>query len=135
MEDLIFWLDVVLLVIDSLVISIYRDFLFDFLIGQRNRKSARKIRQAQPRKERITLSFILGHLTRYKKEFRFYQRIYMGELYSLVPQYLIVLVCNFLLWERSLYVTGGFAVFKILLLLVVRLQTDSSHRSVYRRGK
>ena len=135
MEDLIFWLDVVLLVIDSLVISIYRDFLFDFLIGQRNRKSARKIRQAQHRKERITLSFILGHLTRYKKEFRFYQRIYMGELYSLVPQYLIVLVCNFLLWERSLYVTGGFAVFKILLLLVVRLQTDSSHRSVYRRGK
>lgn len=135
MEDLIFLLDVSLFVIDSLVISTYRDFLFDFLIGQRNRKSARKIRQAQPRKERVTLSFILGHLTRYKKEFRFYQRIYMGELYSLLPQYLIVLVCNFLLWERSVYVTGVFVALKTIMLLLVRLQTDSSRRSVYRRGK
>lgn len=135
MTELILILDVLLLTMDLVAVDILRWFLRDFLIGQRNRKSARKIYEAQSPKDRFTLGFIKNHLTRYQKEFKIYHGIYMAELYSLIPQFIIVLLCNILLWEKSIYVTGGFIAVKTLLYASIRVQMDSSMRSIYRRGK
>jgi hypothetical protein len=41
-ESIHFYLDVLLVLSDALVISFYRDFLTDLLIGSHNRKSAKK---------------------------------------------------------------------------------------------
>lgn len=124
-----------LLTTDALTINILRQFLRDFLIGQRNRKSARKIYEAQSPKDRFTLGFIKNHLTRYQKDFKIYHGIYMAELYSLIPQFIIVILCNILLWEKSIYVTGGFIAVKMLLFASIRVQMDGSWCSKYRRGK
>lgn len=135
MTKIVLLFDVMLLLIDSLTVDILRWFLRDFLIGQRNRKSARKIYEAQSPKDRFTLGFIRNHLTRYQKDFKIYHRIYMAELYSLIPQFIIAILCNILLWEKSIYVTGGFIVVKMLLNASIRVQMDGSKRSKYRRGK
>lgn len=135
MTEILLLSDVLLLTMDSLAIGILRWFLRDFLIGQRNPKSARKIYEAQSPKDRFTLGFIRNHLTRYQKDFKIYQGIYMAELYSLIPQFIIVILCNILLWEKSIYVTGGFIAVKMLLYASIRVQMDGSKRSKYRRGK
>ncbi len=79
-----------------------------------------KIHHAQSLKDRIFLGYILNYLTRYQKDFKIYQGIYIGELYSCFPQYVVSL---------------AFIITKLLLCAYMRLQADSSRHSVYRRGK
>lgn len=135
MTKIVLLFDVMLLLADAIAVDILRQFLRDFLIGQRNPKSARKIYEAQSPKDRFTLGFIKNHLTRYQKDFKIYHGIYMAELYSLIPQFIIIILCNILLWEKSIYVTGGFIAVKMFLFAAIRVQMDSSMRSIYRRGK
>ena len=123
--------------IDLGLIGDLRHFLLDFLIGQRNRKRATKIHQAQSLKDRILMGYILGHLTRYQKDFKIYHGIYLGVLYSCIPQCFISVLCYFWNGRIGTYVVCTFIIMKLLLAIYMRCQVDSSpaHRSVYRRGK
>ena len=135
MEKHLILLGVLLVLLDSLAVQALRRFLMDFLIGQRNMKSARKIHAQQSLRDRITLSYIPSYLKRYASQFRFHHRVYLALLFTLVPQYLLVIISALLFGDgvrSALYVFCGI---KLLLLVAIRLQVDSSLRSVYARKR
>ena len=82
---------VILALLDAVAISSLRRFLNDFLIGARNRKSARKICSQQSLKDRVFLGFIKSFLKSHRLAFDVYHWIYLVESVLLVPQYAILL--------------------------------------------
>ncbi len=124
-----------LVCLDSIVITDLRRFLFNFLIGWRNRKFVNKLHKQQPLIQRITLAYLEPYLKQYVKEFRRYQKLYVLVLYTLVPQYVILIICNLVMGAKSMYVLAGFALIKLMIALVIRFQTDSSLVSRYRKKK
>ncbi len=120
---------------DATAIRDMRDLLFDFLIVGKNRKGANNIHKQQTLTDRITLSYIKQRVRNYKSQFRFNHFVYLFELYSIIPQYLILIVCNILLKETSMYVIIGFSALKFLICLIARFQVDSNRVSIYRQRK
>ena len=132
MVCMIIYFDCMLCIIDLITISAARRFLFDFLIQQRNRKSVRKLHAKQQLKDRITLSYIVPLLTKNTSVCILYQKIYMIIIYTLVPQYIILLICNSLMKIKSLYVLIVFASIKLVVAIIIRLHTNANLVSRYR---
>lgn len=82
---------VLLVLLDTIAISSLRRFLYDFLIGAGNRKTAGKIYRQRSLKDRVFLGFIKSFLKSHRSVFDVYHWIYLVELVSLVPQYAILL--------------------------------------------
>lgn len=133
MRNLILYLDFAMLVLDFVTIADIRKFLVDFLMVKRNTKHAWEIHRAQPLKERITLSYISFHLKKYAKEFTVYHRLYLAVLYTLIPQYVILITCNCILGIKSMYVLAVFAAIKLMICITIRLHVDSNRISIYRQ--
>lgn len=133
MVEKIVYFDCSLCVIDFITISALRRFLFDFLIDCKNRKSAKRLYMQQPLIQRITLAFIQPFLKRNASIFHRYQLLYVIIIYTLLPQYIILLVCNVTLGIKSLYVLALFAFVKLFIAFLIRFQTDSSLVSRYRK--
>ena len=79
---------VLLALLDTIAISSLRRFLYDFLIGARNRKNARNIYRQRSLKDRVFLGFIRSFLKSHRSAFDVYHWIYLMELVSLVS------ICN-----------------------------------------
>ena len=108
---------VLLALLDTIAISSLRRFLNDFLIGARNRKTAREIYSQQSLQDRVFLGFIKSFLKSHILAFDVYHWIYLVELLSLK-----VLIFSLI-------------ALKGLLCLIIRFQVDSLMRSRYRNGK
>lgn len=124
--------DILLVLMDCITVFSLRDFLIDFLIGVRNRKNAKKIHAQQTLKRRITLSYIKPLLKRHITAFTVHHLIYMIVITTLIPQYMIVFVCNFIYGIDSRYIIYFVVGIKGLVNLIVRLQCDSNRISMYR---
>ncbi len=133
MSYLILYFDFALLVLDFITIADLREFLTDFLVVKRNVKHAREIHRSQPLKDRITLNYIASNIKKYTKEFSAYHRIYLSVLYTLIPQYIILIICNCIWKMKSMYVVGVFAAVKLIICLIIRLNVDANRISIYRQ--
>lgn len=133
MNNLILYFDFGLLVLDLVTIADLRKFLTDFLAVKRNVKRAKEIHEAQPLKDRITLNYISSYIKKYVKEFTAYHRLYLAVLYTLIPQYIILIVCNIVWKMKSMYVLGGFAAVKLMICIWIRLNVDANGISIYRQ--
>ena len=80
---------------DVLIVSDARRLLLDFLIGQRNRKNARKIHSEQSFKNKIHMGYIQPMLKKNKEAFRKYHILYLAIIYSLIPQYIVVCLFHY----------------------------------------
>ena len=126
---------VLLVLLDTIAISSLRRFLYDFLIGAGNRKTARKIYRQRSLKDRVILGFIKSFLKSHRSVFDVYHWIYLVELVSLVPQYAILLAVYVLYGVQNNILIFSLIAVKGLLCLVIRFQVDSLMRSRYRNGK
>ena len=126
---------VLLVLLDTIAISSLRRFLYDFLIGAGNRKTARKIYRQRSLKDRVFLGFIKSFLKSHRSVFDVYHWIYLMELISLVPQYAILLAVYVLYGVQNNILIFSLIGVKGLLCLVIRFQVDSLMRSRYRNGK
>lgn len=126
---------VLLVLLDTIAISSLRRFLYDFLIGAGNRKTARKIYRQRSLKDRVFLGFIKSFLKSHRSVFDVYHWIYLVELVSLVPQYAILLAVYGLYGVQNNILIFSLIAVKGLLCLVIRFQVDSLMRSRYRNGK
>lgn len=133
MVKLILYFDFGLFLLDIVTIADLRHFLIDFLVVKRNLKHAREIHRTQSLKDRITLSYISCYLKKYGKEFTAYHRLYLAVIYTLVPQYMILIICNCIWKLRSMYVLGAFAAVKLIICMIIRLNVNSSGISIYRQ--
>ncbi len=121
----------ILLLSDLIVLSSWRKFLQDFLTGNKNRKSARKIYAQQTIKGKILLDYIDSLLEFNQDIFKAYYRIYVCMVVTVIPQYVISIVLLIFFKEFSGYFLGLVSFFKIVLFLVVRFQRDASRNSKY----
>ena len=133
MSEILLSLNCAMLVLDLVTISELRRFLLDFLRVKKSRKSTNRIYNTHPMKERITLSFIKDHLKKYLSEFTRYHKLYLAVIYTIIPQYIILSICNVLMGMKSIYVLGVFACFKLSISFIVRIHTDANRVSVYRK--
>lgn len=133
MVEMIVYFDCVLCIIDLVLLSSVRRFLFDFLIEEKSRKSAKRIHLQQSINNRITLAYILPLLKHNVTIYKRYQTLYKVMLATLMPQYAILLIFNIIRPLESLYLCAIFVLLKIVISLVVRSQTDSNLVSRYRR--
>lgn len=129
----ILFFDCALLILDLITISSLRKFLLDFLREGKSKKNAQQIYATQPLKDKITLSFIVEYLKKYIKAFSRFHKIYKVVLYTLLPQYSIVIVCNIILKMKSMYVLCFFAIIKLFICFLVRINVDSNRVSIYRK--
>ncbi len=126
---------VLLALLDAIAISSLRSILNDFLIGARNRKSARKIYSQQSLQDRVLLGFIKSFLKSHILAFDVYHRVYLVEILSLVPQYVFLLAFYMLYGIQNKFLLFSLIAIKGLLNLILRFQVDSLMRSKYRNGK
>ena len=129
----IIYFDLALCLIDWMVISDLRRLLLDFLIGRRNLKSAKQIHAEQSFIQRVSMGYIKGMLKNYVRDFVAYRILYLIILYTLIPQYVALIVCNICLGYKSFYVLGVFATIKLLIDIFLRFQVDSLRMSKYRK--
>lgn len=129
----VIYFDFAMILLDFITISELRKFLLDFLRVKKSSNNAERIYAAQSIREKMMLSFIQAHLKNYTKEFSAFHRLYKTVIITLIPQYLILIVCNILLGLKSMYVLCFFAIVKILVCLLVRINVDSNRVSVYRK--
>jgi hypothetical protein len=129
----IIYFDLGMLILDSVTISDLRKFLLDFLRVKKSRSNANAVYAMQSLQDKITLSFIKAHLKKYIKEFTIFHRMYMVVMYTLIPQYFILIMSNVLLGMKSMYVLCFFAVVKLIVCFLVRINVDSNRVSIYRR--
>ena len=133
MDKLVLYFDCAMLILDLVTISDLREFLLDFLRVKKSRKNANRVYKMQTLREKITLAFIKEHLKEYIAEFTAYHKVYMAVLFTLIPQYIIIIVCNILLEMKSIFVIAFFAVAKLIISFVVRINTDSNRISIFRK--
>ncbi len=131
MKDIRYLLIILLALLDGIALVGLRDILMDFLVGARNRKSARRIHREQKWVDRVGMGYIKPYLKRWHRDFAFFRGLYLADLFTLIPQY-AACMCVFLL------AGGGFHILmyvliavKLLLCLFLRLQQDSLRRTKY----
>ena len=128
----ILYFDCAMLILDFVTINDLRKFLLDFMRVKNSRRNANQVYATQSLRDKIMLSFIKGHLKKYIREFTTFHRMYIAVIYTLIPQYVIVIVSNFLLGMKSMYVLCFFAVVKLVIGFFVRIHVDSNRVSIYR---
>ena len=133
MSEIIIYLDLAMVVLDIITISDLRRFLLDFLQVNNSRKNAKRIYDNHCLKEKVLLSFIKMHLKKYFKEFVKFHRLYLAVMYTLIPQYVILIVSNIILQMKSLYVLCTFAAIKLFISFLIRINVDSNRISIYRK--
>lgn len=131
MLRVIILLDLGLLILDCVTVSELRHFILDFLPVKKKKSEKAYINQSLW--DKIKLSYIQVHLRKHVKEFGIWHRIYLMVLYTLLPQYIILIGCNILLGEKSLNVLCLFALIKLCVSIGIYMHTDSNRVSVYRK--
>ena len=130
-ENIIALVYFVIILFDAIIVSDARRLLLDFLIGQRNRKNAKKIHSEQSFKNRIHMGYIQPMLKKNKEAFRKYHILYLIIIYSLIPQYIVACLFHFLAPSIIFYVIGTLSLIRILLVIFYRLELGPNRMSVY----
>ena len=128
----IIYFDSIMVILDFIAISDLRKFLLDFLRVKRSKNNANRVYKSQSLCDKIMLSFIKEHLKKYIKEFTAFHRLYVVVIFTLFPQYVILIVCNVLMGMKSMYVLCIFAIIKLIVCFIVRINVDSNRVSIYR---
>ena len=110
-----------LLLFDGALISSLKSLVYSFLLSKRNIKGAAKIHKAQNAKSKFTLAYIEKH-TIYPEQFQFWFRFRLITIFSIIPQYAIVIIVNIISSTFVLYLIGFFSIIKFIALFVVRSQ-------------
>ena len=119
------------LFMDILILFDGRRVLFDFLIGRRNRKSAKKIHGEQTDWDRLTMNYIEPMLKKHKKEFRRFHVLYKVLLYSLVPRFFALGLAHILFTNIVWYIYGSYFAIQIGVSAIYRVVLGANRRSVY----
>ena len=135
MEKLFILAYFLLVMLDKVVISDARRLLLDFLIGQRNRKNAKSIHAEQSFTDRVKMGYILPMLKKYKEAFKKYHTLYLVILYSLIPQYITIVLFHIFVPSVIWYVFGVFLAIKLLLTIFYTLELGPLKMSVYAQKK
>ena len=135
MEKIFYLAYIIIILMDIVIICDARRLLLDFLIGQRNRKNAEKIHAEQNFLDRVSMGYIQPMLKKYGSAFRKYRVLYLVYLCSMLPQYVIIILCHIFLHDIIWYIFGAFGVIKILLAAFYRLQSGANRMSVYAQKK
>ena len=134
--DKIFYLAyIILFLIDALVIRDARRLLLDFLIGQRNRKNAKTIHEEQNFTDQLHMGYIQPMLKKYASTFKKYHTLYLVILYSLIPQYIVIVLLHILIPSIILYVFAVFLGIKFLLAIFYILELGPNRMSVNAQKK
>ena len=135
MEKLFILAYFLMIMLDKVVISDARRLLLDFLIGERNRKNAKKIHAEQSFSGRVKMGYILPMLKKYTGTFRKYHILYLVILYSLIPQYITIVLFHIFVPSVIWYVFGVFLAIKLLLTIFYTLELGPQKMSVYAQKK
>ena len=121
MVEILASLYVVLLLSDFILILDLRKLVYSFLLSKRNIKGARKIHLLQSKISKITLAYIKDYAI-YPREFRFFWRIWMIVLVTVIPQYVIAIICNIFSLRLAVILLIVFFIIKIALNILVAFQ-------------
>ena len=135
MEKLFILAYFLMIMLDKVVISDARRLLLDFLVGQRNRKNAKKIHAEQNFSDRVKMGYILPLLKKYTAAFKKYHTLYLVILYSLIPQYITIILFHIFAINIIWYVFGVFLGLKLLLAIFYTLELGPLKMSVYAQKK
>ena len=135
MEKLFILVYFLMIMLDKVVISDARRLLLDFLIGERNRKNAKMIHAEQSFSDRVKMGYILPMLKKYTRTFRKYHILYLVILYSLIPQYITIVLFHIFVPSVIWYVFGVFLVIKLLITIFYTLELGPQKMSVYAQKK
>mgnify|MGYP005610624417 CR=1 FL=1 len=135
MEKLFILAYFLMIMLDKVVISDARRLLLDFLIGERNRKNAKKIHAEQSFSDRVKMGYILPMLKKYTGTFRKYHILYLVILYSLIPQYITIVLFHIFVPSVIWYVFGVFLAIKLLITIFYTLELGPQKMSVYAQKK
>ena len=135
MEKLFILAYFLMIMLDKVVISDARRLLLDFLIGQRKRKNAKKIHAEQSFSDRVKMGYILPMLKKYTRTFRKYHILYLVILYSLIPQYITIVLFHIFVPSVIWYVFGVFLAIKLLITIFYTLELGPQKMSVYAQKK
>lgn len=124
-----------LVIFDMIIVSDARCLLFDFLIGQRNRKNAKQIHSEQTIKNRVTMGYIQPMLTKHQKVYKKYHMLYLMVLYSLIPQYVSIIFFQLFAPQVVKYILCVFFVARFLLAIFYRLELGPQRISIYAKKK
>ena len=135
MKEIVCLAYIIIILMDIIVISDARRLLLDFLIGERNRKNAKKIHAEQSFSDRVKMGYILPMLKKYTGAFRKYHILYLVILYSLIPQYITIVLFHIFVPSIIWYVFGVFLGIKLLLTIFYTLELGPQKMSVYAQKK
>ena len=135
MKEIVYLAYVVIILMDIIVISDARRLLLDFLVGQRNRKNAKKIHAEQSFSDRVKMGYILPMLKKNTGAFRKDHSLYLAILYSLIPQYITIVLFHIFVPSVIWYVFGVFLAIKLLLTIFYTLELGPQKMSVYAQKK
>ena len=135
MEKLFILAYFLMIVLDKVVISDARRLLLDFLIGERNRKNAKKIHAEQSFSDRVKMGYILPMLKKYTRTFRKCHILYLVILVSLIPQYITIVLFHIFVPSVIWYVFGVFLAIKLLITIFYTLELGPQKMSVYAQKK
>ena len=122
-----------LFAIDCITIRIIRKLLRDFLRSKKNKWAMYRLHESQSLESRITLDYIYPLLKRNQTAFVRYRRLYLLVLYSVVPQYLIILLLYLTITNYAVFAIFIFGAIKIIIYIIVRANFDGTMVSVYRK--
>ena len=135
MKEIVCLAYIIIILMDIIVISDARRLLLDFLIGERNRKNAKKIHEEQSFSDRVKMGYILPMLKKYTRTFRKYHNIYLVILYSLIPQYITIVLIHIFAPSLIWYVFGLFLGIKLMLTIFYTVELGPLKMSVYAQKK
>lgn len=124
---------IILACLDFCAIDTLREFLWDFLSIKRNKLAMRRNLAQQTRKDQITMNYIGPLLKKNQKPFRVWHCVYLSVIYSLLPQYVILLIVLFTFKWLFLPLAVPLCIVKIVILFSVRSNQDNMHISKYSR--
>lgn len=131
MYDDLIGLFVAMFLMDVVTVSNLRKFLFEFQIPSQNRKKGVRIPKELSLKNKITMDYIKPLLCRYTRDFTFFHSIYLGVIYTTVPQYFILIFAHDFLKIESVYIMLFFILIKAVINLIIRLHQYSNRKSIY----
>ena len=124
-----------LVLLDIIILSDARHILLDFLIGQRNRKSAIQSHSEQTFKNRVNMGYIYPMLKNHQKTFKRYHILYLLILCSLVPQYVTIVLIHTLVPNAIKYIVAFCLIVRLLLAIFYRHKLGPQRISVYAKKK
>ena len=132
MKPLIICAYVMMALFDAINTVELRALVYSFLLTRRNAKGAKKIHVAKTRKARITLSYIKEYAL-YPKQFHFLHRCWMVHLFSVLPQYVSVILVHVFFPDVVLYYMVVLLTMRGILAVIIHAHLTSKRISVFDR--